>query len=134
MPEITRETVTTNERAGLPIAQTSIKSTTSVQGSKTLYAEQAIYYALGTLEILLSARFILKLLGASQSSGFVRFIYGVSNIFIAPFEGIFRRAVAEGIETASIIEPATLVALIVYAILAWGIVSLIRMLAGEAQS
>ncbi|MBP7774298.1 YggT family protein [Candidatus Woesebacteria bacterium] len=90
-----------------------------------------VYYFFGLLDILLIFRLILKVLGASATSGFVNLIYTITKIFIMPFEGIFRRGVAQGIETTSILEPATIVALIVYAILAWGIVVLIRLLSGK---
>ena len=124
MSQITRETIQTKEH----------NDVSSVKVSRTLYAEQIIYFALGALEVLLGFRFVLKMLGASQASGFVRFIYDLSRIFIMPFEGIFRRATTEGIETTAIVEPATLVALLVYAVLAWGMVSLIRMIFSEVQS
>ncbi len=90
-----------------------------------------VYYFFGLLDILLIFRLILKVLGASTTSGFVNMIYTITKIFIMPFEGIFRRGVAQGIETTSILEPATIVALIVYALLAWGIVVLIRLLSGK---
>jgi hypothetical protein len=77
---------------------------------------------------------VLKLAGASLSSTFVGFIYGVSGIFIAPFAGIFRRGFAPGVETTSVFEPATLVAIIVYAVLIWGIVKLIRIFSGKQQA
>lgn len=134
MSEITKETVTTKELNNMPVAQSSIKSVVKTKVAGIQQAEQAIYFSLGVLEVLLVFRFILKLTGASQSSSFVQFIYNLSKMFILPFEGIFRKAVSEGIEMSSVVEPATLVAIIVYAILAWGIVSLIRMLSGEAQS
>jgi len=53
----------------------------------------------------------------------VSLIYGLSGIFILPFEGIFRKGYAQGLETTSVLEPSVLVAIIVYAILAWGIVT-----------
>ncbi|OGM11534.1 hypothetical protein A2Z22_00580 [Candidatus Woesebacteria bacterium RBG_16_34_12] len=96
--------------------------------------EYLIYFFFGALEILLAFRLILKLMGASVASGFVRLIYGLTGIFILPFEGIFRRGTAQGIETTSVLEPSTLVALIVYAVLAWGIVKLVRIFSGEQQS
>ncbi|MBP7700568.1 YggT family protein [Candidatus Woesebacteria bacterium] len=134
MSEVTRETITTKELNNRPVAQSSIKSTTKTNVSKSQQIEQILYFAFGALEVLLTFRFILKLTGASQISSFVQFIYNLSRIFILPFEGIFRRAVAEGIETNSIIEPSTLVALIVYPIFVWGIVSLVRMFSGESQT
>lgn len=104
-----------------------------VGASNTETIEYMIYYVLGALEILLAFRLILKLTGASLASGFVSMIYGLSNIFIYPFEGIFRRGVAQGTETTVVLEPATIVAIIVYAIIAWGIVKLVRISSGEVQ-
>ena len=45
-----------------------------------------------------------------------------------PFSGIFRSAVTTGIETKSFMEPATIIAMIVYAIVGWGIVKLIEIM------
>ncbi|MFZ1720898.1 MAG: YggT family protein [Microgenomates group bacterium] len=104
-----------------------------VKASGTERIEYIIYYVLGTIELILAFRLILKLLGASTGSGFVRAIYGVSSIFVLPFQGIFRTAVAQGVETVAIFEPATLVAIIVYSIAAWGLVKLIRISSGETQ-
>jgi hypothetical protein len=90
-----------------------------------------VYFIFGVLEILLAFRLLLKLTGASISSSFVGFIYALTGIFILPFEGIFRRGYAPGIETKAIFEPSTLVAIVVYAVLAWGIVKLIRIFSRE---
>ena len=39
----------------------------------------------------------------------------------------------EGIETTSVLEPSTIVAIIVYAVVAWGVVMLIRIMSRERQ-
>lgn len=91
-----------------------------------LKAKNIVYYILGVLEVLLAFRLVFKLLGANPKSPFVSFIYSVSQAFLAPFNGIFRSAVTKGIEAQSILEPTTIIAMIVYAILAWGIVKLIE--------
>ncbi len=56
------------------------------------------------------------------------FIYGLSNFFVWPFKAIFSTATAPGAETTAIFEPATLVAMLVYAVLAMGIVKLIGLI------
>jgi hypothetical protein len=129
MTEIIKETVTTQDRETNPTTQTSVAAATRSQ--TTAYV---VYFILGTIEILLGFRLILKLTGANMASGFVNFIYGVSGIFIMPFEGIFRRAVNQGIETASILEPSTMVAMVVYAVIAWGVIQLVQLISGERQS
>ena len=88
-------------------------------------AKRVVYYVLGTLEVLLAFRLMFKLLGANPGSGFVSFIYSITEIFLGPFNAIFRSASTEGIETKAVLEPSTIIAMIVYAVLAWGIVKLI---------
>ena len=79
-------------------------------------------------------RLVLKLTGAGVSSAFVGLIYALTGIFILPFEGIFRMWFAQGTGTTSVFEPGTVVAIIVYAVLAVGIVKLIRILSGKQQA
>ena len=134
MAEISQETVTTQGNNVNPVVNTTTKNT-SVKSTATSSqtVEYLVYFFFGALEILLAFRLILKLTGASISSAFVGLIYGLTGIFILPFEGIFRRGYTQGIETTSVLEPSTLVAIIVYAVLAWGIVKLLRILSGEQQ-
>jgi len=91
-----------------------------------LKARKYIYYILGILEVLFAIRLVFKLLGANPASGFVSGIYSVTGVFLLPFTSIFRTAVTKGVETQSILEPATLIAMIVYALVAWGIIKLIE--------
>ncbi len=131
MTEITKETITTQGNVVSPKVTTQVNVKNKATSSQTV--EYLIYFFLGVLEILLAFRLVLKFTGASTASGFVRLIYGLSGVFIVPFEGIFRRWFAQGAETTSVLEPSTLVALIVYAVLAWGIVKLIQIFSGEKQ-
>lgn len=129
MAEFTRETRTIQTGNTNPVVVSS--SADAATGSQTI--EYLVYFFFGVLEILLAFRLVLKLMGASMGSGFVSLIYGLSGVFILPFEGIFRMWFTQGIETTSILEPATLVAIVVYAVLAWGVVKLIRIFSGERQ-
>jgi hypothetical protein len=130
MAEIIKETVTT---------QNDSKNTVEVPpvvrlATNSQTVEYLVYFFFGALEVLLAFRLVLKLTGASMTSAFVGLIYGITGVFILPFEGIFRRGIARGVETTSVFEPSTLVAIIVYSVLAWGIVKLIRVLSGEQQA
>lgn len=86
-------------------------------------AYQIIWYILGVVEILLAFRIILKALGANPGSGFVSFIYGVSDAFALPFAGILGVTVT----SANVVEWSTFVAMIVYAVVAFGIIQLIQL-------
>ena len=96
------------------------------RNNKSSQSRKYILYALGVLEVFFAFRFVFKILGASMESTFVSFIYSTTNLFLAPFNGIFRMAVSEGIETKSVLEPTLIIAMIVYALIAWGIVKLIE--------
>lgn len=96
-------------------------------------AKRILYYILGVLEALLAFRFIFRLLGANPASGFVSFIYAITQVFLAPFYGIFRPYSTQGIETHSVFEPATLIAMIVYGIIAYGLARLIELLADRVR-
>ncbi|HLE49430.1 MAG TPA: YggT family protein [Patescibacteria group bacterium] len=130
MAEIVKESITTQNEGPKEAVTTETKMVAT--SSQTI--EYLIYFFFGALEILLAFRLVLKLMGASIASGFVGLIYGVTGIFIIPFEGIFRRGLNPGLETTSVLEPSTLVAIIVYAVVALGIVKLVRILSGERQT
>lgn len=83
---------------------------------------QIIWYILGFIEIILAFRFALELMGANPASGFASFIYTISSPLVAPFQGIVPTSAASG----SIFEWATIIAAIVYAIVAAGIVQLLQ--------
>lgn len=146
MAEFIKETINTNPQSvpnntGNTVvvtptpAQVDTVVTTPVANTANNYqtVEYLIYFFFGMLEVFLAFRLVLKLMGASVSSAFVNLIYTLTGILIFPFEGIFSRGFAPGLETTSVLEPATLVALIVYALLAWGIVKLLRIFSGQKQ-
>ncbi len=85
---------------------------------------QIVWYALGVVEVLLLFRFMLKALGANPFSGFVSFIYALSDPLAIPFQGILPTVVSG---TGPLFEWSTLVAALVYAIIASGIVQLMQL-------
>ena len=85
-------------------------------------AAAVVWFVVGVVEIFVAARFLGKLFGASAQSAFVNFIYQVSGPVVAPFTGIFGDT---GTRTNTF-ETASLVAIVVYAVIGWGIVVLIR--------
>ena len=86
-----------------------------------------VWYIFGLVAILLALRLILKLTGANSSNGFVSFIYSVSGALSAPFDSVFGVKSAEAGSTKSVFEPSILVAIAVYALIAWGITKLLTL-------
>lgn len=84
---------------------------------------QVVWWIVGVIDTLIAIRFVLKLFGANPAP-FVRFIYDLTWPLVAPFHGIFNTAQVD----SSVFEPESIVAILVYLLLAWGVVSLIRIL------
>jgi len=84
---------------------------------------QIVWYLLGLLEIALAFRFVLKLTAANSAAGFTAFVYALTQPFAAPFIAVFRVTVVEG----SVFEWTTLLAMIVYWMVAWAILRLLVM-------
>jgi hypothetical protein len=91
---------------------------------------QLVYWVFGLIEGLIAIRFVLKALGANPSAGFAQFIYGITGPLVAPFVGLFGNPSSQG----SVLELTSIVALIVYALLAWLLGKLVWILAGETRS
>lgn len=103
-----------------------VQQRTTTQVTKTpgvVMAQRIIWFVVGLLNILLITRFILLLLGANNDAGFVTFIYNITAPFVAPFVGIF----GEPTYGQFMIEWSSLLAIIVYSLIAWGIVKLITL-------
>ncbi len=97
---------------------------TTEEGRYNFRAAAIVGLIVGVIDIVVAARFLGKLFGASTQSAFVSFIYTVSSPLVAPFQGIF----GNGGSKANSFETADLVAIVVYAVVGWGLVMLIRIM------
>ena len=91
---------------------------------------QAVYLVFGIIEALIAIRIVLRALGANSQAGFAQFVYGVSAPLVAPFAGLFGNPQTGG----AVLELHSIVALIVYALLAWLVGKLVWLLVGETRS
>ena len=82
-----------------------------------------LWSILAFLEILLAFRFVLRLIAANADSGFAMLMYGITGVFVAPFNGLIGTPTSGG----SSLEVTTLIAMAVYALIFWGIAYVIRM-------
>jgi uncharacterized protein YggT (Ycf19 family) len=87
-------------------------------------AIQFVWFLAGLVDVLVGLRFLFKLFGGSTASPFVALLYSLTAPLVAPFRGIFPETGTSGF----VFEPSALVAMVVYPLIAWGIVSLIRIL------
>ena len=93
-------------------------------------ARQVIYLIFGIIEGLIAIRFVLRALGANPGAGFASFIYGVTAPLLAPFVGLFGTPQFSG----SVLELHSIVAIIVYALLAWVLAKVAWLLLGETRT
>lgn len=84
-----------------------------------------LYFLLGVLEVILGLRFIFRLLGANRGNDFVLALYDFSHVFVGPFNGIFND---QTIGSKSVFELSTLIAMLIYALIGWGLIALARVL------
>lgn len=92
--------------------------------TKPLYrGTQVVWYLLGLIEVLLAFRFLLKLFSANPSAAFSSFIYTLSKPFVLPFTAVFGTSRLEN----SIFEWTTILAMIVYVLVGWGIIKILSM-------
>ena len=92
--------------------------------TKPIYrGTQVVWYILGIMEVLLAFRFIFKLLGANSGAGFTSFVYEITHVLASPFLNVFRVTEVLG----SVFEWTTLLAMLVYWVLAIAIIKLFLM-------
>jgi YggT family protein len=91
---------------------------------------QVVYWVFALVEGLIAIRLVLRVLGANPSAGFAQFIYGITTPLIAPFLGLFGNPSYQN----SVLELSSIVALVVYALVAWLLARLVWILVGETRS
>lgn len=125
MAEKIQRVVETTTDLGDTVQRTSeVQNVSTETGQTQLLMARIVWFVAGALLVLLGFRFILSLLGANTSNGFAQFVYNASHPFVAPFFGLFNYQDTFGV---SHLEIYTLVAMAVYAVLAWGITKLITL-------
>jgi len=92
---------------------------------------RAIYLIFGLIEAVLLIRFVLKALGANAEAGFAQLIYGMTGPLVAPFLGLFGTPQAA---SGATLELHTLIALVIYALVAWLLARGAWLVFGEGRS
>lgn len=90
--------------------------TAANQNSSVARIVNIVYFLFGALELLLLLRIILHLIGANANNSFANFIDVISSPFVALFANILPNPVLGG---TSVMENTTIIAMVVWAIVAW---------------
>lgn len=103
---------------------TSQHETGQEQRVASFKVTQLIWWALGLFEALLGLRFIFKLIGANPNNSFAIFLYGLTDFFVRPFASLTGTPAAGNM----VFEFSTLITMIVYALIGWGLVRLLSVI------
>jgi hypothetical protein len=94
-----------------------VDRTTVVSPSGGEIVRRAVVLIFGIIQILIGLRIALLLLDAREGNDLVSFILNVSQVFVAPFIGIFNRdALHDG---GSILDIAAIAAIVGWTVLEW---------------
>jgi uncharacterized membrane protein len=93
--------------------------------------QRIIYTIFAVISAVLAFRLIFRLLGANPENVFVRGIYAFTQPIVGIFEGIFSSTTINGAETTAVFEPATLIAIVVIALIAWVVLKIITPRSGN---
>lgn len=93
--------------------------------SRAAWMENLIYFIFGGIALLIATRVLLKAIGANPENGFTNFVYRLSRIFVAPFESMVSPV---ELGTTAVFEVASVLAIIIYLIVAWLLVRLMILL------
>jgi YggT family protein len=115
------ETVVT-QQPGYAATEQVTRDVAAERRLRSILINRIVWAILVLLEVLLGLRFVLKLIAANPNSGFAAFIYGITSPFTAPF------ALLVGTPTFNemTLEWTTLIAMGIYALFFWGVVTVIR--------
>jgi uncharacterized protein YggT (Ycf19 family) len=116
MPRVVKETRTLEQSDEVAPVRESSQEPGSITAAKVIYIIATV------IIVLLAFRFFLALFGANQSNPFAQLIYNLSYPFAVPFYGLFNYKTQYGIAA---FEIELLVAMAVYAFVAWLIIQLI---------
>jgi hypothetical protein len=83
-----------------------------------------VVFIFGMIELLIGLRIILLLVAARESNGLVSGIYGLSEVFVAPFRGILR--IDEVQAGATALDIGAIVALVGWFVIELIVLALVR--------
>lgn len=92
-------------------------------------ATKLIWWYTGIVEGLLGLRVVLRMMAANPGNPFADFVYTLSSVFLWPFSTLTNNPSSGGV----VLEVSSLVAMIVYLLLAWVFVELLWLLLGRER-
>jgi uncharacterized membrane protein len=125
-----REETVTTQQPGYAATEQVVRDVAAERRMGLFQINRVMWSILVFLEILLAFRFVLRMIAANPDSGFATLIYGITGVFVAPFNGLISTPTSGGAS----LEVTTLIAMAVYALIFWGIAYVIRMITDRPRA
>lgn len=105
---------------------------TTAPTSQVLLARlvQLLWLLTAVVIVLIFARFMMLLIGVAAGAPFAQFVYGITDVLVAPFNGL---VAAPTITGAGFIDVASIVAFFVYPLLTYLLTELLRIIFGARR-
>jgi uncharacterized protein YggT (Ycf19 family) len=97
------------------------KESSKVGGGFSFKASQVVGLIFGLLEATIVLRILFKFFGANPNNPIAALVAKVTDVFLAPFSGLFAPLTIGGM----VFELSSFIALLIYAVIGWVIVKLI---------
>ena len=120
-----REEVRVDQEGGYVRKERVIRDAGAERRQSLNRVSQLIWLIFGVIIVLIAIRVVLRLIVANPANTFADVIYNITNLFLNPFFGL------TGTPTTTngmALEVSSLIAIAVYALAAWLIVTLVRVL------
>jgi len=89
-----------------------------------------IWWGTAVLEGFIGLRVVLRLMAANPDNAFANFIYSVTNVFLWPFAGLTVTPQSGGV----VFEISSVIAMLVYLLLAWVFTELLWLILGRERA
>ncbi len=116
------EVIQTSPQGEVEHREKVVENIGAAQRQNVIRVVQFIWLVFGILLALLGLRFFLLLIAANPENPFTRLVYNFTDLFMWPFAGLTSTPSAGGM----VLEIPAIIAMIVYALLAWVLTSIVR--------
>jgi uncharacterized membrane protein YuzA (DUF378 family) len=110
------------------IKETVVQEQVVARTSSGAMLSRLTWLIMGFVQAVIAIRIILKLIAANSANAFVNLIYTLSELFVWPFASIVQNPAFND----AVLEVTSMIAMIVYLLVAYGLVELVWLLTRPA--
>jgi hypothetical protein len=134
-----QQTTTTAERPGAQVYNRTVSDQVvdpaADKAAAVDWVSRLVWFVVGLMAALIAIRFVLLLTGANETAGFAQLIYGLTGWMVAPFANLFGQPLTyPGAASTGVFEPASLVAIVVYALVGLLVTKIAQLMLGTNRT